>query len=314
MSTFLTNRRMSPALRARIEASVTGRKSPEGASARIRAILRFIAAVSIVIVIVLLLMRKRESGRTFEMQRSAVLDSFHAQTSGLTDRDRASVTHDESMLLELAAIYDGDLVTDDMRAPNAFAHPMAYVHGPVESFANGSSIEKVARASLVDSFAHCVVDAPKSRTERDVASRVRAVYTGVAKAPDVHRLGDAYVALHVLQPSWEARARAAREESELALLKTELDRAHIDQALGALRADRLLVAMDEPGDPKATAELDGERPHEVRIALFDLPASKVLLRMRKRVDPTSWSEMGRAEYAAGLDACALAFDVRLALR
>ena len=56
-------------------------------------------------------------------------------------------------------------------------------------------------------------------------------------------------------------------------------------------------------------ELDGERPHDVRIGLVDLTSAKMLLRLRKRVDPTWISMNARAQYASGLDACALAMDV-----
>jgi hypothetical protein len=48
----------------------------------------------------------------------------------------------------------------------------------------------------------------------------------------------------------------------------------------------------------------------VRVAIVDVTASKVLLRMRKHVDPGDWSAKVRPDYARGLDECGLAVDVR----
>jgi hypothetical protein len=48
----------------------------------------------------------------------------------------------------------------------------------------------------------------------------------------------------------------------------------------------------------------------VRIAIVDVSAGKVLLWLRRRVDPGWISVAKRADYASGLDACALALDVR----
>jgi hypothetical protein len=71
--------------------------------------------------------------------------------------------------------------------------------------------------------------------------------------------------------------------------------------------------MDEPGGPGGTTELDGERPHDVRVALFDLQQRNALLRFRRHVDPSAFSDRGRASRASELDACALSFDVREAV-
>jgi hypothetical protein len=68
--------------------------------------------------------------------------------------------------------------------------------------------------------------------------------------------------------------------------------------------------MDEPGTSSGLSELDGERPHDVRVAFVDMGAQKVVLRLRKHVDPAWISLEKRPRYAAGLDGCALALDVR----
>ena len=85
--------------------------------------------------------------------------------------------------------------------------------------------------------------------------------------------------------------------------------APIARAKQAARSELLLVAIDEPGGADGPTELDGERPHPVRVALVDLVANKVLLRARHVVDPSGISPARRAMYAIGLDSCALALEV-----
>jgi predicted RNA binding protein with dsRBD fold (UPF0201 family) len=74
-----------------------------------------------------------------------------------------------------------------------------------------------------------------------------------------------------------------------------------------------LLALDEPGDQGGPTELDGERPHSVRVGLVDLSTKKVLLRMRRHVDPRWLSASARAELASGIDSCELALQVHKAV-
>jgi hypothetical protein len=67
--------------------------------------------------------------------------------------------------------------------------------------------------------------------------------------------------------------------------------------------------VDEAGDGQGPTEIDGERPHAVRLEIVDLGLAKVLLRARKRVDPAWISVERRPEYAKKLDSCAFAFDI-----
>jgi hypothetical protein len=71
--------------------------------------------------------------------------------------------------------------------------------------------------------------------------------------------------------------------------------------------------MDEPGDPKAPAELDGERAHAVRVTLTEMESGQVRIRYRGAVDPSWLSANARAEHASGIDGCALALDLRNAV-
>jgi hypothetical protein len=143
-------------------------------------------------------------------------------------------------------------------------------------------------------------------------ARVRVAYSIAAaleqKTQNVRRFRDERETLRVLSPPFAASVSNA-DEHQLSVLRTELERAHVDRGIEALRASLLVAVMDEAGKG-GTAELDGERPHDVRVAIVDLVQSKVLLRMRLPVDPSGWSATTRTEYASGIDGCALAFDVR----
>jgi hypothetical protein len=307
MATLLTNRKMDPALRARVEKSISGRTSPEAAAARLRAILRFASIIVFVVAVVWIAGKRRETGHALELQRAGVLDAFSSRTANVGEEDRGAIARDEAVLVRLAGPWEGDLAT-----PTSIGRSIVYVRGPIESFTSAASIEKAAAASLDDAFARCFVDPPRSRSERDVLPKVRAIYTGPA-AGKVERLADAYSARRVMSPAWQARVRAAQTEKELAALRSEVEHTPFERARSVWRAELLLVVMDEPGDANAPAELDGERPHEVRVALVDTKTGTPLLRMRKRVDPSAWSVGARPDYAAGLDACALAFDARALL-
>ena len=308
MASLLTNRRMAPALRERIERSVSGRTSARTKPARFRAILRLLFLISVIATVVWTFARNRVAARELERRRSALLARLQEQSASLDARQRNAVATDETFLHELAAPYPGDLTSFDFRAPGALAQRIVYVRGPVEAFAQGASIQNAAAASLDEAFVRCLLDPPRSRKERDILVKVRDAYAGDKPLPNTNRLIDAYIAHVFLQPAFEPRVRAA-DEHDFDTLEKRVDGARLGETKAALAAQLLLAVMDEPGDPKVPADLDGERPHDVRVALVDLAGSKVLFRARKHVDPSAWSEKSRAEYASAMDSCALAYDL-----
>jgi len=129
----------------------------------------------------------------------------------------------------------------------------------------------------------------------------------------IARLGDAYVGLPFLQAKWREHIAHAEKHQTLVELGRNFDRAPLEAAREALEARLLLFAIDEPGERTAVSELDGEKPHWVRVGLIDLTTGQLLLRLRRRVDPSGLSEVTRAEYARGVDDCSLALDVRQAV-
>jgi hypothetical protein len=132
-------------------------------------------------------------------------------------------------------------------------------------------------------------------------------------AAHVERLEPLLQALPLLGPAWQQRVQAAETASALRGYRKLLEVAPIRAAVRAAKARQLLLVVDEPGDAKAAAELDGESPHAVRVIVTDLASDQLQLRFRHDVDPSWLSAGARAEYASGIDSCALALDLRAAL-
>lgn len=315
MPTLLVTSRMNPALAARVEASVTGRKTK---SARASSLRRIVAVARVVIVLTLAfaiysaVTVRRAAQRDVERTRAQLLESVRVRGESLSAEDRGSLARIESWLVRLSGAYEGDVLGDAA----LLARPMIYVRGPIASFGTPEAIAQAAATSYKDALLLCLLDPPKTRLEPELLAKVHLARAGGAvmedRTPNVRRLHDLEVGLPFLLPAWSARVQAADDAAELSRLKKDLERAPIERAKQAAHATLLLAAMDEPGE--GATELDGERPHDVRVALVDLAAGKVLLRAREHVDPSWITPARRPTNATDLDGCALAFDVREELR
>lgn len=320
MPTFLTTSKMDPALAARIESSVSGKKGPRRSVARSRRLvllLRLVVVVTVATSVYGIVVGRRESKLALERTRTTLLESVREQGASLVPEDHTAVARVEAWLLRLAGEYEGDLVAAELGAPNALAatlaRPMVYVRGTSDAFAGSPQVAAVSATSTKDALVLCLLEPPESKSEKALLDKVRVVYSGgwnlESRTANVRRLNEAIVGLPFLLPPWTERVRAADDAAELARLRAELERAPIARAKQAARSELLLVALDEPGGTDGPTELDGERPHPVRVALVDLVANKVLLRARHVVDPSGISPARRAIYAIGLDSCALALEV-----
>ncbi len=319
MATFLTTSKMDPSLAARIEASVTGRRRGPGQlrwSPRMVSSLRFGAVAAALVLVSWLVINRYHDRQKLSHDRAALLDAVRAESATLRDEDHRFVARAESLLVRFAGPYEGDLVSDELRIPKAIreivSRPAVYVRGPLGAFSSSVKIAEAALASTKDAFLLCLVEPPGSRAEKVLLGKVRTAYSGGSlveqRTSNVTRLSDAEVGLPFLEASWAERVRRAPEHDDIARLRRQLKNAPIDAARRAARASVFVIAMDEP-DGEGPTELDGERAHGVRIGLVDLASAKILLRIRKRVDPTWISSATRADYASGLDGCALALDV-----
>jgi hypothetical protein len=322
VGTFLATRKMDPALVARIERSVGSRPRVARAKpsrARLRtSLLRLTIAVAVTALATTAIVARRRYQQEMASARASLLDTVHAMGATLTPEERTFLSRVEPWITGLAGVYEGDIVADELRLPKGLdvvlARPSVYVRGPVAAFGNSNAIADTASASTRDSLILCMIDPPASRAEKAVLSKVRAAYGGGANVADhVRRLHDAESGLKQILAPWEERIRNASELRDIDHVKFDLGKVPVEEAKRALRADLLIIAMDEP-DEAGPADLDGERPHQVRVALIDLPSAKIVLRTRRRVDPNWLAATTRSNFASAVDGCALALDIRSGVR
>ncbi|HQY61698.1 MAG: hypothetical protein IPF92_16935 [Myxococcales bacterium] len=316
MPTFLVTSRMSPALAARVEASVTGRSSsPRAAGRRLVALARFVGLGVVAFAVVSLVAARRRAGSELEIARAALLADVRAHAASLTPAEHELPTRISPWIVAGAGAYAGDLVDPELRAPGALearlAEPTVYVRGAQPTLTTPRGVVEAARASAKDALLLCLVEPPSASTEKVMLGRVRVAYTGGAEArtPRVRRLGDAHVGLPFLAPAWERRVLEAESPRALRDLRRDLERAPLASAKAAAQARWLLFAIDEPGHGAGPTEIDGERAHAIRLSLLEVSTGRVLLRLRREVDPSGFTEAARVQFASGLDSCRFALDV-----
>lgn len=319
MPTFLVNARMNPALAARVEASVTGRKKDPTGRVSPNVVRRLVAWARVVLVVALAvgvyvgLTTYQRVKRDLDQKRADLVAATANAQSDVTAKDRAAFDRAAPFVTRLAGPYEGDVA-----APSGLAAELTrsavYVRGPIETLRTREAIPGAAAASGKDAFVLCLLDPPAVRSEKAVLEKVRfsrAAGGGFEeRTANVRRLNDGIVALPVLSTEFVTRVRTAEDVSELAKLKKELEAVPLDRAKRALRAELLVAVVDERGNSAAPTELDGERPHDVRVAIVELESGRVLLRARRHVDPSWIDEKQRPVYAAAADSCALGFDLR----
>jgi hypothetical protein len=319
--TFLVTSRMSPALAARVEASVTGRaSSPRSAGRRLVAVARFVGLGFVAAAVLSFVAARRRAGGELETARAALLADVRAHASALTAEEREISARVSPMIVAGAGDYAGDVIDPELRAPGALearlGEPAVYVRGAQAALATPRGVVEAARVSAKDALLLCLVEPPSAPTEKVMLGRVRVAYTGGAEArtPRVRRLADAHLGLPLLAPAWERRVIDAETPRELRDLRRELERAPLASAKEAAKARWLLVAVDEPGHGPGPTEIDGERAHAIRLALVEVASGRVALRLRRDVDPSGLSEAARVQFASGLDSCRFALDVLDAVR
>ncbi len=320
MPTFLSNSKMSPQLAARIERSLGSR----GRSSHLRpgmiALLR-VATVSTIVACVLWMLNYQQTQREeLERAQSRLLTTLQRQSGALTRDSDELVSNLNAWLIESAGAYGGDVFVPELRSQNGWAEllkrPAIYVRGPIDAFGTSDQIGAVATESQKDALLLCLLDPPPARDEKSLLENVRTAYRGegaMDRAGHVQRLYAALAGLPVLSPRWAERVAKAEDVMAVAKLEELHGLAPIEQAQLADRAELFIFALDEPNEPGAPSEFDGAARHRVRVHIVDLRESRVLLRVRRQVDPAWISEKARHRYARGLDACRLAFDVREAV-
>lgn len=323
MATFLVTTKMNTALRARVEKAVHGgRATSPRTIRRVVSLARFALVLALGLGIYTVVTNRRSEQRELERVRSELVALARSHAEGLGPNDLGAVARAESWLARVASPGFSETVVDELRAPGALeaklSGPLVWVRGSLDGFGTPSAVAESIAASGKDALLLCMLHPPPARTEKILLDKIRPVYVGGPELEDhtanARRLHEAAVGLPYLLPPWSERVRAAADRGELSQLRRDLERAPVERAKLAAKAGLLLVALDEPGDGSGPTELDGERPHFVRVALIDVVASKVLLGTRRRVDPSWISDAKKPTRSMGLDSCALAFDVHEAVR
>lgn len=317
MPTFLVTPKMSPALAARVERSVTG-KATSSMMRRLIVVARFGVVLGTALAIYGLVVSRRASQQKEDSSRTALLASAEQLASSLSIEEKELPSRVEPWFGALtAAQWPGDEVTPELRRTGAIAMALAqstlYLRGTMDGFSSSERISETAKSSPKDALVLCLMDPPSARTEKALVEKVRIAYSGgpdlEERTRSVRPFHDAIAALPYFLPEWTASIHEATDYAQLEKLRTQLSNAPVERTQEAAKASQLLIAIDEPGPETGHTELDGERPHQVRVALVDLRAAKLLFRLRRPVDPSWLSETRRVSYARGLDSCVLAYDI-----
>jgi hypothetical protein len=313
---------MSRALAARVQASVSGRRSSgvRLLARRSSSILRLVTVGTLVVLVLAVLLARQRNATRLATGRSELLVRIRDASSALTVAERGSLGLLEATLgVHASGAYLGDWIAGDVRADSALADrfraPTVYLRGPLDGLSSPAEIARSAALSTKDALVLCLVDPPPARTEKSLRARARAAYgrgADVTSARAIERLEPMLQVLPLLGPDWERRVSSANTARALGEFQKIFERAPVQAALRAAKAQQILLAVDEPSDAPGPTELDGERAHFVRVVLCDL-AGKLSFRVRRRVDPSWISASGRAEYASGIDSCALGLDIRRAV-
>jgi hypothetical protein len=284
-------------------------------------LLRVVALTSIVATLAWLVSTKRRADQETEALRSSLLERSERAAHRLTEQELALTRRAAAWLKREAQAYAGDRVTERARSRALFSgllkQPTVYVRGALAEVASSQGLEQSARESAKDAFVLCLLDPPTARAEKSLLARTKSAYAAGERMQQatghIALLRDAYVGLPFLRAEWRERIAHAERHQALEELRRSFDRAPLEAAREALTARLLLFAIDEPGERSAASELDGEKPHSVRVGLIDLRSGQLVLRLRRKVDPSNFSEATRAEYARGVDDCSLALDVHEAV-
>lgn len=319
MSTWLANeKKMSPALVRRLEASIRGETGRNGRKrAHSQTFLLRLFAVGCVLSICI-------SGVLSFRASQAELSAFRAelahQVSGAPARSlHAEIEDIEGWLLRAGKDWNGTRNSQDFFDPAALAalksRSTVYVRAPIGQLRTSAGITQAAFESIKDSFLLCLMTPPPSDSEESLLANVELAYLGGdllnQRTAPVQRLHDLFAAAPLSEINWSAHVKHAATRGALEQVRRDFLVAQAQRVVEV--PELLLYVVDEDKAPKAVSEFDGASRHMVRIGLVDLKASQELVRISRLVDPSWISEQSRLRYARGLDSCKLGRQTRLSM-
>jgi hypothetical protein len=301
MPTFLTTPRMSPELRARVQASVRAdlrQRTLFPERGRGRVYLRLALGVAAVGLSIFLVVTYRQSRHEVEEKRTAILANYHALAASLPRGIRWQDLPSRAGQARLQA--DGHYDLDEL-----LQSPLLYLRGDAKDLGSAGSALDVARDASVDALASCLLTPPQNLRE---STLLRAI--GQAPPADrVSSFADALSALEFFESTFARDVRTATQMQELERLAGRLNREAFQRGLVALRARFLLVVIDQAKAAGVISDFDGEAPHDVVLRAIDLKTARVVWQEQRPVDPAWISAKSRLAYSRPLDSCRLAFEL-----
>jgi hypothetical protein len=319
MPTLLVNRKMEPALAARLQLGVSllrrGSRRTR-LTARMRAVLRLAAALGVLGILSLGFLARHRAQTEFATKRLELLNDWAIESNGVTPAEFERSDRIGTWLREAAGAYPGDMTSERIRDAGGwkqvFESTVIYARGPIAAFETPAKLVAAARDSGKDALLLCLLEPPTDRVEKALLVKARAALggDGQLRLPNVSRLFDVLTGTPYLRTEWRERIQGAPDIQELVRLARELRRAPLNRAKLALKSRALIAAIDEPNAGDGPTELDGEHRHFLRLLVWDLSTGEVLLRQRRLVDPAWVSPNRRSQYARELDGCRAAIEVR----
>jgi hypothetical protein len=217
MATFLVTPKMNPALAARVEASVRGRRAAAEPRPALVVIARLagLGVTALLVAALAFAFERRASER--EAARAELMAAIEEQARGLDEKDLQLLDRAEATLIEETKV-SSDIVADTLRDDAALdaliGKPAVYVNGDRAAFASGTTLWQATRESVKDAFVMCLFDPPSQRDEKALLSKVRTAYAGgiEARSRNVQRLGAAADGLPFLSRAWLKITRHANEQ------------------------------------------------------------------------------------------------------
>lgn len=234
---------------------------------------------------------------------------------------------------------DSDLVDADLKGQkdggaDLWKKPGLYLRVTRDAAKSPETIRAAAKESVRDAFTACLMKRPHADAHEGKACKKSKECekgqicneVGVcAKPSEPYNLRVLYRGMQPLDEIWVRDVETATDELRLRLRETEIDEAQaadVPLANEVLRrAEYLLLVVDEvpkdlkPDPERSVGELVQLDPHPVRVAVVDLKADKLLLRVRRSVDAAIPAVPGPAQDAIRRQIlnCSLAESVRDAI-
>jgi hypothetical protein len=266
----------------------------------------------VALVVVLVVRERRARERTLTTAKDECLAAVQHVRESVPAHGFELAAAAERWLLRESQAYAGDILPKDARLALA-PRTSIYIRAATADM-NPERLPRATADSHLDAFTFCWQREPEERTEKVILKHLLEPAHESTDAPPVvasiYRLQDLTLSLNMLRPEFTDQLVHTQSLPMVQELSRAWAAAKVEQRVLSTHAQLLVAVLDEPKTPGTPVELDGAADHWARVVVIDLVSGAPLLRIRKHLDPSWVTERRRPEYAARLEACRLAFDVR----